>query len=281
MPAAERAPQPDPRVRLDADKKGRSVVGSTAEILVVVPARNEEQRIHRCLEALHIAVDDLARDGAGSTPSVRIVVVLDRCTDATAAIVARWPQVNTLHTAFGRVGTARAAGIAYGLGATAVDPAQLWIACTDADSAVPPQWLTLHLQFADTGADALLGTVRPNPEELSRADELRWVARHDLSDQHSHVHGANLGIRGRPYLQVGGFADLAAHEDVDLVDRLRHAGAHIRSTGAAPVTTSARLTGRTPTGFATYLQDLVGIPAATGQVCATERPATPVTRVSS
>ena len=248
------------------------MVASTAQILVVVPARNEQHRIHRCLEALHITVANLARDGTGNAPSVRIVVVLDRCTDDTASIVGRWPQVHTLHTAFGRVGAARAAGVAYGVNTCTVEAAQLWIACTDADSTVPPQWLTHHRHYADTGADVLLGMVRPHPDELSPEEQRRWLARHDLSDQHSHVHGANLGIRGRPYLQVGGFADLAADEDVDLVDRLRRAGARIRSTGGAPVTTSARLTGRTPSGFATYLQDLVRTPAATGRASSTDQP---------
>ena len=42
-----------------------------------------------------------------------------------------------------------------------------------------------------------------------------------------------------------------------LVDIIRRSGARVVSTRASPVTTSARLLGRTPGGMAGYLRDLI------------------------
>src|SRR6476661_8571682 len=49
------------------------------EVLVVVPARNEERLLPRCLQALQDAADRLAAERPGV--AVRVVVVLDRCSD--------------------------------------------------------------------------------------------------------------------------------------------------------------------------------------------------------
>ena len=59
------------------------------EVLVVVPARNEERLLPRCLQALQDAADRLAAERPGV--AVRVVVVLDRCSDGSAEIVAGWP----------------------------------------------------------------------------------------------------------------------------------------------------------------------------------------------
>ena len=62
---------------------------------VVVPARNEQDRIVRCLTSLRRALAE-APDGV----TTAVAVVLDRCTDATAeqvaSVVADWPQATIL-----------------------------------------------------------------------------------------------------------------------------------------------------------------------------------------
>ena len=66
--------------------------------------------------------------------------------------------------------------------------------------------------------------VRPDPAELD-ADLLdSWNQAHRLTDGHPHVHGANLGISAEMYARSGGFADVAAHEDVLLATRVRELG---------------------------------------------------------
>ena len=131
-------------------------------ILVVVPARNEEQRLPRALAALDVAQRRL-RARAVRPPEVRVVVVLDRCTDESAGVVRQWAPVESLTTDDGSVGAARRRGIEHGLTTADLTAEKIWIACTDADSAVPTDWLLTQLAQARAGAEMLLGTVRPDP----------------------------------------------------------------------------------------------------------------------
>ena len=134
------------------------------------------------------------------------------------------------------------------------------IANTDADSVVPVHWLATHWAAAERGAGLLLGTVRPDPGELDDEVADRWYRRHQLTDGHLHVHGANLGVRADWYLAVGGFADVAGDEDVALAAAVSAAGGVVERTGAGPVVTSARLDGRAPAGLAGYLRQLSATP---------------------
>ena len=132
-----------------------------ATIGIVVPARNEERRLPRCLAALESAAGALRRSEA-SAPRVRIIVVVDGCTDRTREIAAGWAGVDVVVIDAGRVGAARASGIGHLLAAEAAagtEAQQVWIACTDADSAVPTDWLQTQLPLARSGADMVLGTA--------------------------------------------------------------------------------------------------------------------------
>ncbi len=189
-------------------------------------------------------------------------MVLDRCTDRSPDLLARWPQVEVIVSDHGQVGAARAVGVEKVLQTGPNLGAADWIACTDADSAVPADWLRTHLQHAESGTDLLLGLVRPDPAELSPELLRSWTRAHQLSDGHPHVHGANLGIRAEMYSRAGGFPLVAAHEDVLLAGRVRELGGLVVSTAASPVLTSARLSGRTPAGMAGYLSELTDAPPA-------------------
>ena len=233
--------------------------GPIGAVAVIVPAADEADRIGTCLDALRVARDRLR---AHSAVPVRIVVVLDGCRDRTADRVAAFPEVEVVAIDDRCVGTARAAGAAHVLRTTG-EPDRLWLANTDADSAVPPDWLVEMVRLAEAGVDLVLGTVQPT-DELPPALLARWLAQHDAADGHEHVHGANLGIRAGRFVELGGWADLATGEDVDLVARAVVAGAMIVRTGAVPVRTSARMVGRTPHGFWSYLCALVGEPLGAG-----------------
>ena len=226
-----------------------------SEIAVTVPAADEQDHIAACLSSIERAITAL-----GTRPAirVRVIVALDDCRDATADVVAGFPRVEVVTCAARRVGTARRTAAAAAL-ARAVDPDELWLAGTDADCEVPGDWLAEMLALADDGADVVLGTVRP-VGDLGPGVEQAWYDAHHLDDGHGHIHGANLGIRASTYLRLGGWRDLAAHEDVDLVARAVAAGVPIARSGAAPVSASARLIGRAPDGFAAFLQSLQGDP---------------------
>lgn len=215
-------------------------------IVVAIPARDEEQRLPAALAAVRVAAERCP------VPVV-VVVAADACTDRTAAIAADDGAL-VVRSSAGRVGGARAAAIRTALALDGPTAARTWIASTDADSAVPPEWLAVHLQHAERGADVLRGAVLPDPAELTAAQLRRWVALHPPTERHPHVHGANLGVHAEAYLAAGGFPDVAVEEDVLLVRAVLERGGRVESTATAPVVTSARLRSRTEGGFATYLR---------------------------
>lgn len=225
------------------------------EVAVVVPANNEEALIGECLTALRAAV---RRTRDLDDVRIRVIVVLDACADATAAVVARDQEVEVVTVDFRNVGAARAAGVERALAMTTAAPEHIWIANTDADSRVPEQWILTHLALAREGAAVVLGSIRPDPRDLSveqyRAWEQRAAAERSGGSSPVRIHGANLGVRADAYLAVGGFAPLAVGEDVELTRALRESGERVVVSDVSWVQTSARTTGRAPGGFAEYVR---------------------------
>ncbi|CAN5138907.1 glycosyltransferase family 2 protein [soil metagenome] len=216
---------------------------------VVVPAHNEEQLIGRALAAIIEACHHAEAVHRGLV--VRTTVVLDRCTDATEQSVNAL-GVDTCVIDAGAVGAARRAGVDH-VAATSRDrlPERIWVACTDADSVVPPTWLTEHLRWAGSH-DVVVGGVRPDPSETEPGHLAEWERRHRMPGRH--VHGANLGFRLAAYLRTAGFEAVSEHEDVRLVGALESLGASIAI--GTEVLTSSRHAGRTPGGFAGYMAEI-------------------------
>jgi len=225
-------------------------------LAVVVPARNEQQLLARCLESVAVAAA-ASRALPRRTP-VDVVVVADSCTDDTAAIARSFAGVTVIETAVASVGAARRIGVDAVLASSAARFDRLWIASTDADSVVPANWLVEQAAIARRGAELVLGTVTPDFADLSPEQQRAWRGRRTVGE----VHGANLGIRADSYLAAGGFAPIAEHEDVDLVARCVAAGVSLLATDACDVGTSGRQHGRTPGGYARFLRsDLLADPA--------------------
>lgn len=223
------------------------------QVVVVVPARDEEQLIDRCLNALGDAISRLTSVRPGV--DVDVVLVLDRCIDGTESKASTRRWVRLCRADVGNVGRARALGIE---AATAGLPPsrRTWIACTDADSAVPRDWLVDLLDLADTGIDMVVGNVRVDLDELPPTVR-QSVGVGLMPDGHDRIYGANLSFRRDAYDPVGGFRPLSVHEDVTLVRAFRAAGHRVHASGSLTVLTSARLDGRAPAGFAGYLRDLL------------------------
>ncbi|MEO7421076.1 MAG: glycosyltransferase family A protein [Ornithinibacter sp.] len=222
-------------------------------LVVSVPAHNEEEWLSRCLASVDVAVEALHAKRPDIDSSV--CVGLDRCTD-------RSEEVTTAHGALWvrsgapGVGAARDAAILLGLGDLRVtDLDRVWLACTDADTIVDPNWLVRHVMWAERGINLLVGTVEPHGE-LNPSVLALWHDLHDLVEDHGHVHGANLGIRGSHWRLAGGFGDLVLHEDADLVARVRSATERWVATDTVRVRTSGRLSSRVQGGFATFLAQL-------------------------
>jgi glycosyltransferase involved in cell wall biosynthesis len=219
---------------------------------VVVPAHNEQDLLPVCLASLRRAARALR-----GTP-VHLVVVADACRDRTARI-ARRGGAAVIVTGAQRVGAARAAGVREILRrASHLDPADVWLATTDADTLVPACWLREQVRYGSHGWDVVAGTVRvadwsgyqPAARSLFH---MRYGAG---TGPHPHVHGANLGIRASAYLRAGGFPDVATAEDRALVAALTANGSRVLRTRALAVVTSARREGRAPRGFSQHLAEL-------------------------
>lgn len=221
---------------------------------VVVPARNEQAHIAACLRSLRGSFTVLSAENP--SVSVGITVVLNSCTDATLDIVGEF-GVRVLTSDADSVGAVRQLGTADAINRAhqaRVEPDELWIACTDADTVVPKDWLRRQIEFADSGLDAVIGTV--TPDDVSPQIYQRWLRHHELTEGHHHVHGANLGFRADIYLRAGGFRDDESREDVALVERIRHVTSRWVATHQTSVRTSGRTESRVTGGFGSYIAAL-------------------------
>ncbi len=226
---------------------------AVSHVVVAIPVHNEEALLSACLASVNLAVDTLTR----VHPHVQtaVTVALDGCSDRSATIAAR-SGAHGISLDGAGVGVSRDTAVRHGLSVLAVpEESRTWLACTDADTLVPPTWLVRQLIWADSGTDLVLGTVEPfdvaDPEVLAA-----WQSRHRLAEGHSYVHGANLGVRASTWREVGGFGRKHAHEDVSMTAKVQATAAAWVATDTIRVRTSGRVAGRAPNGFADYLNEL-------------------------
>ena len=219
---------------------------------VAVPAHDEEDLLPLSLAAIRQAAGMLA-----ATP-VHIVVVADACADRTAQL-ARDSGATVVEIRARNVGAARQAGMRELLRRLGhLDPAEVWLATTDADTLVPPGWLSQQLRHAGQGWEAVIGTVTvtdwtEHPAEVPPLFRQRYS---NGGGSHLHVHGANLGFSAKAYLAAGGFGLRRTAEDHALVAALERAGSRVLRTTQVSVVTSARRRARAPQGFSHLLSTL-------------------------
>ena len=239
----------------------------TLRICVVVPARNEEALIGYCLAAL-------AEQKGISCEEYEVLLVLDRCTDATEAqaleVAAEHPDLR-LHLLEGPgrgAGNARRVGMeeAHARLLSSGRPDGL-IASTDADTVVAPDWLSTQLQAASRGARAIGGRIELRDDgDLTEgvagwhAEQGRLRQREMLADldaangplraEHWQFSGASLALTASAYSEIGGLKPRAALEDEYLERALSRCGIPIERPLSVRVATSARLVGRAKRGLA-------------------------------
>jgi cellulose synthase/poly-beta-1,6-N-acetylglucosamine synthase-like glycosyltransferase len=228
-------------------------------IVVGVPACDEQDLIAASIRSIQVAADALP-----DPSSVRIVVGCDACTDDTVAIVrdlgALDPRIDMIEGSWFSAGACRAAAIGSGLSRVlqaGIASTEVWLATTDGDTVVHADWLLQHVACWWAGDQAVAGIVDLLENGDPGVGEV-FVRNYAIgNDGHGHVHGANLGVRADAYASVGGFPEMALAEDHALWRLLTEAGYRCRSSVALRVSTSARLRGRAPGGFADTLRRLV------------------------
>ncbi len=235
--------------------------------VVVIPARDEQDRIAACIAALAAQRGLAAQD-------YEVIVILDGCTDDTAAVAEqaslaapslRLHQVS-LATSQG-VGRARRLGMDLACERLlALGREEGLIASTDADSVVAPDWLAVQLELLESGAEAIGGRIELHEEELAalapeavRAREraagerAERALRHAVAPglvEHHQFSGASLALTAAAYSRCGGLPVRAALEDEALEEALANQGVAIHRSRRVRVRTSARVSGRAPRGLA-------------------------------
>ncbi|MDN7177780.1 glycosyltransferase [Caballeronia sp. SEWSISQ10-4 2] len=211
---------------------------------IIIPAHNEATHIDACVTAAKRAANHHQLLGE----DVRVIVVVDHCTDNTPAIAAAL-GADLISVSARNVGVARAEGARHALSLGA-----RWLAFTDADSVVADDWLVRQL---DCCTDAVCGVIAVHDWSPHLAAVREHFARtYADADGHRHIHGANMGVSAEAYLRVGGFAPLEHSEDVALVEALIADGASIAWSALPRVVTSARTDFRAMKGFGATLVDV-------------------------
>lgn len=235
---------------------------------MVVPARDEEDLLPRCLTSV-------VRAARQCPVPVAVVVVLDSCLDASRdvareALTAHDGPWRVLDVVAPCVAAVRDHGVAAALsllvGVVAGNADGVWLANTDADTVVPANWLSGQLDLAAAGADVVAGFARLDDDaELSPSARRRYDEHMSASARedgtHVHVYGANLGVRASTWADVGGFPRVAVGEDAALLDAAQVAGGRVVRPVEPTVTTSGRRHGRAPGGLADMLDSLEPLPA--------------------
>jgi glucosyl-3-phosphoglycerate synthase len=233
-------------------------------ICVVVPARNEEELIGSCLQAL-------AEQEGVSCEEYEILLVLDRCTDGTETrardVAASYPglRLSFLDGPGKGSGHARRLGMEVACDRLhAVGRPHALISSTDADTVVAPDWISAQLDAAQRGAKAIGGRIELADDGTVPKALLEWhLARGDsrhkrlLSEpapsgrtEHWQFSGASMALTAEVYRKVGGMEPRNALEDEQLEDALRRHSVPIERLLSVRVATSARLVGRAGRGLA-------------------------------
>ncbi len=251
---------------------------SVLRCCVVVPARDEQELVGACLDAL-------AAQGGVAPDEWEVVVVLDACADDTAGEVARARDRHPSLRVGVLAGPGRGAGPARRVGmdaaAARLPPGGL-IACTDADSTVAPDWVAAQLAAVAAGARAIGGRIEIAPAEMATLPAAvaedrrrRQRRRHQLilanpgppgsTSEHWQFSGASLAVTADVYRHVGGMGPQPALEDEAFERALIDHGVPIHRPLAVRVTTSGRLVGRAEDGLAHDLAEAAFARCVTGK----------------
>jgi glucosyl-3-phosphoglycerate synthase len=251
--ASDLLPAPDPQMRA----------------AVVIPARDEADRIGACLQAL-IEQQQL------TWPQFEVIVVLDGCRDDTLERireVAAGAAGFALHTI--ELAQAQGVGVARRIGMDCAHERLLalatpggLIASTDADTVVASDWLAVQLELVARGARAIGGEIALHQGEADALpagilDQRRRRAAERMQavvaaatgsrpalTEHHHFSGASMSLTAQTYSDCGGLPERAALEDEALEYELNQLRIPIERSKAVRVRTSARTDGRAQRGLA-------------------------------
>lgn len=215
-------------------------------ISVVIPAFNEEVLLPRCLESL--ACQNTSR-------TFEVIVVDNNSTDTTAAVARSFfNQLNLKIIPEFRLG--RGAARRAGFRAAAGDI----IFSTDADTALPPEWIeTMAARLETTGRVAVAGPARindcgPLTNFIFNCLQPFSAVGYRLIFGHYWLPGFNFAIRRNAYFAAGEFNPaMDALEDNDLSWRVQKLGKIIFASRSRVTFSGRRFRHRFGRGFLEYI----------------------------
>lgn len=234
------------------------------DVVVAIPARDEQDRLGRCLRSVLASIRHARR--RGHVAAAVVTVVAHQCSDATAE-VARQVLLHEPGSAVltldrpAAVGEVRDMAVRHGLHELGSEPVDAWVLSTDADTVVPRTWVSsIVAEARRSEAVCVVGMADLDAwygdAQARQAYDEVLAAKLYGDDEHGHVYGANLAVRADAYLAIGGFPRPARGEDQELVDALAAAGHALLRTRRIRVVTSGRTHGRAAGGLADLLHGL-------------------------
>ncbi|ABD39896.1 glycosyl transferase, family 2 [Methanospirillum hungatei JF-1] len=181
-------------------------------ISIVIPSFNEEERIERCLVSL--VQQDFPRE------EYEIIVVDGGSKDKTREIAEKYADLVFIQTS-PKVGGARNDGALRARGEI--------IATTDADTILPPDWLSrIRQDFLDPEVVMLYGPVKPIEATIKNRFYLF------LANSFAHIGyltgtilftlGCNSVFRAEPFKKAGMYRVSDAGDDLEIAHRMRRIG---------------------------------------------------------
>ena len=197
-----------------------------ARISLIIPARNEEKNILRCLESI--------RKQSYPVSKFEVIIVNDHSTDGTAEVIRNFPISNVLlldlkdYLQDNKVNSFKKKAIATGIAHASGE----LIVTTDADCEMHPDWLfSLASFYSETRAAFIAAPVRMHGPKslLSIFQALDFLTLQGItaasvySRFHNMCNGANLAYPKSIFNEVGGFAGIdhiASGDDMLLMHKI-------------------------------------------------------------
>ena len=264
-----------------------SSLGQTRAI-IAIPARNEAERIGRCLAAFAVQRDHLGAPILAGEFGVLLLV--NNSTDETAAIAHQvaphlpYPlEILEIQLTNATAGRARRLSMDEAAARLRNSPRGSILLTTDADSVVNPVWYAGNIRHLQSGADCVAGYIDAEAPEIvslgstflarGRLEDryLRLVAEiyaqcdprpHDPWPNHRVSSGASLAVTLPAYEAVGGMPDQALGEDAAFTALLDTLNFKVRHALDVSVLTSCRLDGRARGGAADTMRYRRDVPDA-------------------
>lgn len=254
------------------------------EVSVIIPAKDEAQTIIATLTAL---ANQTHLHGQPLNPlTYEIIILANNCLDRSAAIARRFARQHphlAIHVAEVKLPPDRAyighvrkmlMDEAY-LRLMSLGRSRGVIASTDGDTQVSATWIAAILHEIGHGVDAVGGRIltdRDSRQALhpqAKSHFLQEVGYRSLMAQvefhldpdpydplprHYQHYGASLAVTAEMYAKAGGIPPVRTPEDEAFYQALLRVDARFRHSPLVQVTTSARVSGRSPVGLAAQLR---------------------------